>query len=136
MKAFLSVRITSIGWRNWSAIFTVTASARSLMIFTSRVAVRARTSNPIRLPRKGCFETPPQASNLPSIHLEPRNPNEGPEHHRWQLINGELEIVWTEILPSPESVMQLVCCSCGANYQTRHCSCVTNSSEACSLCKL
>ena len=62
---------------------------------------------------------------------ELRNP-EGPVDHRWQLINGELEIVWTEILPAPESAWYEVRI-CGGNCQTRRCSCVTNSSEVC-LC--
>ena len=58
--------------------------------------------------------------------LEPRNPNEGPEHHGWQLSNGELEIVWTDLLPAPKSVMELVCYICGGNCQTRSYSCVIN----------
>ena len=61
------------------------------------------------------------------IHQEPVN-------HGWQLKEGLLEIVWTDLAPAPQAVMELVCCGCRGTCQTRRCSCVGNGlpcTEAC-----
>ena len=61
------------------------------------------------------------------IHQEPVN-------HGWQLKEGRLEIVWTDLAPAPQAVMELVCCGCRGTCQTRRCSCVGNGlpcTEAC-----
>ena len=42
--------------------------------------------------------------------LEPQTPDEGPEDQGWKLSDGRLEIVWTDLAPSPEAVMELVFC--------------------------
>ena len=66
--------------------------------------------------------------------LEPQTPDEGPEDQGWKLSDGRLEIVWTDLAPSPEAVMELVFCGCCGICQTRRCSCVSNGlpcTEAC-----
>ena len=65
--------------------------------------------------------------------LQPRIEQE-PVNHGWQLNEGRLEIVWTDLAPAPQAVMELVCCGCRGNCQTRRCSCVGNGlpcTEAC-----
>lgn len=57
-----------------------------------------------------------------------------PESQGWELRDGHLEITWTDLLPAPEAVMELVCCACKGSCQTRRCSCVKNGlpcTEAC-----
>ena len=65
--------------------------------------------------------------------LQPRIDQE-PVNHGWQLKEGCLEIVWTDLAPAPQAVMELVCCGCHSTCQTRRCSCVGNGlpyTEAC-----
>ena len=86
---------------------------------------------------KCCTTTPPKASLLPSFlwkkALQSRIEQE-PVNHGWQLKEGHLEIVWTNLAPAPQAVMELVCCGCHGNCQTMRCSCVGNGlpcTEAC-----
>ena len=58
----------------------------------------------------------------------------GPEHQGWQLKDGRLEIVWTDLAPAPEAVMELVCCGCKGARQTRRCSCVRNGLPCTDAC--
>ena len=53
-----------------------------------------------------------------------------PVNHGWQLKEGCLEIVWTDLAPAPQAVMELVCCGCHSTCQTRRCSCVGNGLHA------
>ena len=65
--------------------------------------------------------------------LQPRIDQE-PVDHGWQLNEGCLEIVWTDLAPAPQAVMELVCCGFHGTCQTRRCSCVCNGlpcTEAC-----
>ena len=65
--------------------------------------------------------------------LQPRIDQE-PVNHGWQLKEGRLEIVWTDLAPAPQAVMSFVCCGCRGTCQTRRCSCVNNGlpcTEAC-----
>ena len=57
-----------------------------------------------------------------------------PDGHGWQMKEGQLEIYWTNQVPAPDAVMELVCCGCKGLCQTRRCSCVGNGllcMEAC-----
>ena len=57
-----------------------------------------------------------------------------PVNYGWQLKEGRLEIVWTDLASASEAVMELVCCGCRGTCQTRRCSCVGNGlpcTEAC-----
>ncbi|KAL9975996.1 hypothetical protein ACROYT_G013225 [Oculina patagonica] len=47
-----------------------------------------------------------------------------PVSHGWKLKEGRHEIVWTDLAPSPQVVMETVCCGCRGIRQTRRCSCV------------
>ncbi|KAL9976836.1 hypothetical protein ACROYT_G014171 [Oculina patagonica] len=65
--------------------------------------------------------------------LQPRIEQE-PVSHGWKLKEGCLEIVWTDLAPSPQAVMEIVCCGCRAIRQMRRCSCVGKGfpfTEAC-----
>ena len=65
--------------------------------------------------------------------LQPRIDQE-PVNHGWKLEEGCLEIVWTDLTPAPQAVMELVCCGYRSTCQTRRCSCVSNGlpcTEAC-----
>ncbi|KAL9982565.1 hypothetical protein ACROYT_G004624 [Oculina patagonica] len=52
--------------------------------------------------------------------LQPRFEQE-PVSHGWKLKEGRLEIVWTDLAPSPQAVMEIVCCGCRGIRQTRRC---------------
>jgi len=57
-----------------------------------------------------------------------------PDGQGWRIKDKCLEIVWNELAPAPEGVMQLVCCGCKGACETRRCSRLKNSlpcSEAC-----
>ena len=65
--------------------------------------------------------------------LQPRI-DERAVNHGWKLRDGRLEIIWTDLQPAPEAVMELVCCGRRGTCQTRRCSCVGNGlacTEAC-----
>lgn len=55
---------------------------------------------------KSLFGKPPQACKLSSIYiwrcaLDPQSPDIGPENQRWQLRDGQLEMVWTVLTIRP-----------------------------------
>ena len=57
-----------------------------------------------------------------------------PDGQGWQLKGGQLELVWSDLAPAPEGVMQLVCCGCNRPCDSRRCSCLKNGlpcTEAC-----
>ena len=57
-----------------------------------------------------------------------------PVNHGWQLKEGRFEIFWTDLVPAPQVVMELVYCGCRGTCQTMRCSWVGNSlpcTEAC-----
>lgn len=60
--------------------------------------------------------------------------NVSPENQGWELRDDHLEIVWTDLLPAPEAVMELVCCGCKGVCQTRRCSCVRNGLPCTDAC--
>ena len=57
-----------------------------------------------------------------------------PVNHGWQLKEGRLEIVWTDLAPAPQAVMELVCCGCRGTCQTRRYSCVGNGLPCTEVC--
>ena len=57
-----------------------------------------------------------------------------PENQGWEMRDDHLEIVWTDLLPAPEAVMELLCCGCKGTCQTRRCSCVKNSLPCTDAC--
>lgn len=57
-----------------------------------------------------------------------------PDGQGWQVKNKQIEIVWTDLPPAPDGVMQILSCGCKGACQTRRCSCVKNGlpcTEAC-----
>ena len=71
-------------------------------------------------PKRANYQDFPWKKALqPRIYQEPVN-------HGWQLKEGCLEIVWTDLAPAPQAVMELVCSGCRSTCQTRRCSCVGN----------
>lgn len=57
-----------------------------------------------------------------------------PHNHGWQIKDGHLQIVWTDLLPAPEAVMELVCCNCKSTCQTKRCSCVKSGLPCTDAC--
>ena len=67
--------------------------------------------------------------------LQATIPIQEPEGEGWKVTDGHLEIVWTDLPPAPEGVMELFCCGCKGTCATRRCSCLKNEipcTEACS----
>ena len=57
-----------------------------------------------------------------------------PDGQGWKLNGQILEIVWCNLAPAPEDVMQLICCRCQGACKTMRCSCLKSGlpcSEAC-----
>lgn len=61
-----------------------------------------------------------------------------PENWGWQLVDGRLEPVMTDLPPAPESLLQVIRCSCKRDCSTKHCTCRKHRLEcsaACGFCK-
>ncbi|KAL9973151.1 hypothetical protein ACROYT_G019568 [Oculina patagonica] len=57
-------------------------------------------------------------TRLQELEIQPRIEQE-PVSHGLQLKEGRIEIVWTDLAPAPQAVMELVCCGFRGNCQTR-----------------
>ena len=60
---------------------------------------------------------------------------ESPVGHGWQENYGNLEVMWMERKPAPESVLELITCTCRRSVCGEECQCWLLSLECTDLCK-
>ena len=61
--------------------------------------------------------------------------HQNPDRQGWKVVEDQLEIVWTNLPPAPQAIMELVSCSCSKTCETRRCSCVRSALPCTDACK-
>lgn len=57
-----------------------------------------------------------------------------PGCHGWQIVDGELQIVWMTRPPAPDSILEFIHCGCKTGCKTQRCSCRKATIQCTDVC--
>ena len=59
-----------------------------------------------------------------------------PEGHGWKSENGNLLVDWMSDAPAPDTVLELLSCTCARSCSNDSCICLTNGLKCTDMCRL
>ena len=68
------------------------------------------------------------------LEKNPETPS--PEGHGWTIDNNKVVIDWIDERPAPESLLDLLACSCKNQCKLSTCACMQNGLKCTEMCKL
>lgn len=67
--------------------------------------------------------------------LQPHMTIPPPSENGWQIIEGQLEVVWMTIPPAPDSLLENVHCGCKTGCNSQQCSCYKSTFKCTDVCR-